>query len=555
MRLISDICYDYLQLLKKEGKISLTEKEIEYSSNDPEDQKRIKESIHNEMGCGDSPLDTSYELYQGQKISSLRAFRIYCDIIIKEDVSTGNRIWNQFVRESFLLIERHKKSLNNARRFIGKSFMAALYSSFKMYIIQYFQVLCAFNIPIMIESFFDTYKEIIDNNELLSEKKDKNKKSLVWGNKTCKYNGGRIRGITLGTTGRSKHCNLIVIDDIYGKEGGNKYTNEDVRKFINGDLMPIWKRKKGRITIFGTVDNTDDIYHTFTKIGGKYRRKLLMCTRDIVAVSDSGWACRLFPAVLDFNKKEVYLPDTFSWDEVMEDKRDMGDFQWYKEMMNEIKIDKSSTISEYLFNKCCDKEYILHEGGEQGKKYIMIVDPSAGEGEYSDYAAIAIIEIEGSKKILRYVWHERMLPIIDPDGGRLDLSSKVEDVYKDFFKPDLYIENNSIGRALIQELRKRGIDPFEHNTKEDKVNIMLDSISELKGESKVIIPNSKTDSFTIEWIHILKKECLNYGLREIRGKLSIEGRGGHDDLVFSFLLAIHYAKEETDTLAEAICID
>ncbi len=552
MRLIASICEDYLKLLKKEGKINLTVKEIENYSQNPDDQQLIKENIHNELGCGPKPYETSYEIYNGQKIHSLRAFKIYCEIIVYEDVSTGQKVWNPFVEDSFLLIERNKKSIINARRFLGKTFAAALYSSFKMYTIHHFDILGGFNIPLMIESFFDIYKEIIDENELLSEKKEKNKKNLIWGNKTCKYNGGRIKSITLGTSGRSKHVNWVFIDDIYGKEGGNKYTNEDVKKFIKGDLMPIWKRKKGRITIFGTVDNSDDIYHTYTKVGGEYRRKLLLCTRNKVAISDSGWACRLFPAILDFVKKEVYLSDLFSWEECMEDKRDMGDFQWYKEMQNEIKIDKSSAISEYLFNKCLDENYILHEGGKLGRKYLMIVDPSAGEGEYSDYAAISVMEIKDSVKILRYLWHERMLPIIDPDGGRLDLSSKTEDVYKDFLKPDLYIENNSIGRALIQELRKRGIDPFEHNTKDDKVKIMMDAISELKTEGKVIIPNNKQDSYTIEWVYILKQECLSYGLREIRGKLTIEGRGGHDDLVTSFLLNIHYATEETDALATCV---
>ena len=185
----------------------------------------------------------------------------------------------------------------------------------------------------------------------------------------------------------------------------------------------------------------------------------------------------------------------------------------------------------------------------------MIVDPSAGEGEYSDYAAIAIFEINGKKKILRYIWHERMLPIIDPDGKGFDLSTKVERTYYLFLKPDMYIENNGAGRILLQELRRRKIEPFEHNTKEDKVRIMTEAISELKNEGSVIIPFNQKDSFTIESVYELKEECIKYALKELRGKLTIEGRGGHDDMVTCFLLGVHYAKEETDTVATAICID
>lgn len=507
------------------------------------------------MGCGNHPLDTSYEIYQGQKISSLRAFRIYCEIIVYEDLSTGDRVYNEFVKDCFKILEHNKKSLINARRGLGKTFFIALYTSFKMYIIQHFQVIGGFNIPIMAESFFDTFKEIIDNNELLAEKKETNRKALIWATYKCIYNGGRIKGITLGSTSRSKHINFSFVDDVMGKEGSNKYSNEDVEKFIKGDLMPIWKRKKGRIAIFGTVDNTDDIYHKYSKIRGDYRRKLLLCTRENVAISDSGWACRMFPAVLDYKERIVYLPEIYSWEKVMEDKRDMGDFQWYKEMQNEIKLDQSSSISEYLFNNICNKEYAMYESGKRGVKYLMIVDPSAGEGEYSDPAAIGIFEIKGKVKILRYIWHERMLPIIDPEGKGFDLSSEVQRRYNMFFKPDLYIENNNVGRVLIQELRRRGIDPFEHNTKDDKVQIMTQAISELKNKDSVIIPNSPHDSFTIEAVAELKKECLKYALKSVGTKLTIEGRGGHDDLTTVFLLGVHYATEETDTVAGAICID
>ena len=195
------------------------------------------------------------------------------------------------------------------------------------------------------------------------------------------------------------------------------------------------------------------------------------------------------------------------------------------------------------------------EIGERGKKYVMVVDPSAGEGQYSDYAAIAIFEKIGDKKVLRYLWQERFLPIIDPDGGDIDLTHKVINVFNDFHQPELWIENNSIGRVLIQNMRKNNVDPNEHNTDKDKVKIMLDSISDFKLDQKVIIPYNKECDYTMEWVEILKKQALSYGLsKKSNGNLIIGGRGAHDDLITAFLLAIHYTNDEEMDIPDAICI-
>lgn len=543
------ICKDYLLLLKEEKKTNLTCEEIDEFSENPGYQEKIKESIDEEL--------LTYEVYQGQKISSERAWYIFCEIIVNEDLETGDKIWNEFLEDIFRVFEKNKKSLINSRRGGGKTFVCCVYAIFKMYLSHHFQVLCSFNIPPMIETFFDKFREIIDENEFLLTKKEPNKKNLIWGVKSCIYNKGRAKGITLRSTGRSKHPNLAIIDDIYGRpEEGERFTNEDVENFIKGDIFPLVERKKARIIFIGTVDNPDDMYHIFAlDKNKKYSRTKMLCTRDTLYKSDTGWACRIYPGVLNFDTKEVFLPNTFTWEGVMEKKRDMGDFKWFREIQQECKIDTSALMSHFLFAKCYDNKRSLMEIGVSGRKYLMIIDPSAGEGKYSDYAAICVLEILRSQLIVRYIWHERLLPIIDPEGGKNDLTNKSKNVYNDFLKPELWIENNSIGRILIQSLRKEGVDPFEHNTNEDKVKIMMDAISEFKQKDRVVIPNNPECSFTQEWVPMLKKECLGYALSKKGEKLIIEGRGINDDMVTCLLLGIHYSGDESTGLAMGIVQD
>jgi len=135
----------------------------------------------------------------------------------------------------------------------------------------------------------------------------------------------------------------------------------------------------GRLTLIGTIDNADDIYHTVAiDDHGKYKRSMLLCNRPTIFVGKTGWACRMYPAILDWDTKEILLPNRFSWDRLMSNKEDMGDYLFFREMMCDIQLDKSAAVSRYLFNKCQDENLILLDHAEDGKKYIMIVDTSAG---------------------------------------------------------------------------------------------------------------------------------------------------------------------------------
>ncbi len=291
------------------------------------------------LGCGPNPLDSSYEVHNGQKISSLRAFMIYCKVMIYSDLASGRTVWRKFLEMQFLLIERHKRISYCAARSSGKSFFANLYISFKMYLVPYFDVLLAFNIPIMTENFFSVFMRVIDNNEMLLSKKEHNKKNMIWGVKKCGYNKGVIKSITVGSTGRSAQVSLCWCDDILSDASMGKYPPEKVSKFILGDLYKTTGQKKGRFVVEGTIHAEDDIYHELAKdSNGKYERERLLCTNEKIFISAKGFACRIFPGILNHKNKEVLVPEAYTYDELMQEKVIMGDYNFYREINKYVRL-------------------------------------------------------------------------------------------------------------------------------------------------------------------------------------------------------------------------
>ena len=557
MRTEHEICQDYLQLIRSENKITLSDDEIDILLDSEQGISQIKEKIESELA--------SIELIKGKKVQSVRAFRIFCEIVVGYDVSTGDPVYNSIVKALYEIVEHNTLSNITIRRGGGKTFFACLYSLFKQYTLHHFSIVCSFNVPIMVESFFDVYREIVDENQMLSRKKFKHGKTEIWSSKGCIYNYGRIKSITLGSTSRSKHPNMIIIDDILGKtDSGSKFNNSDVKNFVLADLLPTLDRKRGRGIMLGTIDNTEDIYHTTAyDEHGKFNRKDMMFNSGKEYYSDTDWRCVIFPAVLNFDTEEVLLPEVYNFKKCMADKKRMGDFLWYREMQLEIRVDKSALISEHVFNQLGDENEKMSEEGVPGVKYLIAVDPSSGEGENPDFAAITVVELRGNRRILRYMWHEKKLPIIDPNGGTDDLGHKVKLVWEWFLKSELWVEDNSIGRILIQYLRSLDVEVNEHNTGLDKVAIFSKAIAEIKDTiemkdgqrvSKVIVPNHPTDEYTQEMYHVLKKEALNYTLIENNGKVTMGGRGTHDDLMTSVLIGLYYVLEESG-YAGCICSD
>ena len=88
MRSKSEIYRDYLRLLREEGKLNYDDKKIEKKV--VEEPEVIRKLLFDES---DGELYKT-EIVKGQRVFSERAFFIFCDIIVRYDLKTGDRIWN-----------------------------------------------------------------------------------------------------------------------------------------------------------------------------------------------------------------------------------------------------------------------------------------------------------------------------------------------------------------------------------------------------------------------------------------------------------------------------
>jgi len=256
MRIKKEIYRDYLTLINKEKNLGYSDEQISEKVNSESGGFTTDKLIHEELYSTEE-IESEYLNEKGVLIkykavvSSRRAWYIWCDIIIKQTIQ-GDKVWNSFVKRDFEIIEWNRFSAKMVMRGAGKSFNWALYQNFKMYLIKGYEVIYICGVPNQYRKFYRIAEEIIDENELLLDKKDiTNLRELKWGMKEMAYNKGISKGITLGTTCRGEHVNLCIVDDPLRDD--NLYADSYIIDYILGAARPTVGRKTGRMGISGCV--------------------------------------------------------------------------------------------------------------------------------------------------------------------------------------------------------------------------------------------------------------------------------------------------------------
>ncbi len=565
MRLTKQILRSYLVLLNEEKKLGYSDEDIDSRINNPEELKALR-------GLLDKELRSTEEI-RGQLVSTLRSFYLWCKVVLKRDFKTGDDIWNNFVKEQFLIVEHNKQSCYMAARGHGKTFFIGIYINFKMYTLEYYDVCYCSNVPIQRRRFLRLVEKIIDSNELLLEKKDKRgvaNKETPWGQNEMEYNEGLLEGTTVGTTPRGGHYNLAVGDDPLRDD--KKYTYEFIINYFQGVLKPTIYRKKGRYIIVGTPQDPEDLFHAL--MNDKLDKNNRPIGRMILGkLSFSGFYSKIFPAILSHERKEVLVPEIWTYEELMIEKDRIGDIRFNREMLCKCITYRNALISSSLFKSCTDAELTMLQKGEAGKKYIICVDSATSDAPTADYVSMAVFEDnqEGKKFIFRNLFHDKGYPVNDPSGGDDDQTHKLYSFYKDFNNALIIIEKNNAGIALSESIRAMGakkgesidvIDHFTHTTatgkvtqKPGKANDVIDYIEHGLKASVVVFPSDPEDNYTIDILEQIKTEHLNFGVKKGKSGEVYEAIAGHDDIFDSCYIAFKYRGDLADTLPFAMTFD
>lgn len=558
MRKKITILKDYLTLINEEKGLNYSEQEIENKIKDPEESKIIEKLMLDEL--------YSTEIIKNQIVSTERSFFIWCDVIVRSDFKTGDRIWNGFVQKQFLLVERNKMTCYMAARGHGKTFFLGLYVSFKMFLIPYYEVGYCSNIPRQRRRFLKLFRALIDTNEILIEKKDKQKianKDIPWGTEEAEYNDGLLEGTTVGTTPRGGHYNLAIGDDPLRDD--KKYTYEYIVGYFQGAYKQTILRKKGRYIIVGTPQDLADLFHTLMN------DKLDKSNRPIGKLvlgklSAAGFQCAIFPGILSHRKKEVLVPEIWNYDELMAEKGRIGEIRFNREILCKCVTFRNSLVGIALFRSCCDETKTLIQKGEIGKKYVCFVDSATSDAPTADNCAMSVWEDDtrNNKFIFRHLFHEKGFPITDPTGGTEDQINVAAKIYRDFNKCLMVIEKNNAGVALSQGLQAKGIEVIEHYThtpasgkpteKQGKADDVIDYIEKGLKAGVVVFPSNPEDHYTIDSLEKLKTEHLNFGVKQGKSGEKYEALAGKDDIFDSCWGAFKFSGDNIDTIPYAVTV-
>lgn len=206
MRNLTRILKDYLLFLNEDKNLGYTEAEITAKLESDTECNSLLELLLKDL--------SSTEMFKGQEVSTERSFEIFCKVVISKDIKTGRSVWNTFVAKQFLLWEHNEQVCYLAGRGLGKTFFLRLYIIFKMFLLPYFDACYSTNTPKQKRRFMKDTEDMIDNNELLLEKKNKKRASnreISWSREEMEYNHGLLEGTTIGTTPRGGHYNLVCL--------------------------------------------------------------------------------------------------------------------------------------------------------------------------------------------------------------------------------------------------------------------------------------------------------------------------------------------------------
>lgn len=480
------------------------------------------------------------EMMNGQLVSTVDAFYHFCRFVVYKDRATGMTVWNSFVKQLFMDVEYHRLVSIMAARGHGKSFtIFVLYQIFKAFLWEGYTSIIVCNIPRMAVTNMRILKEMIGNNELLLEKKEVAKgKELKWTETEIEYNGGYIETISIGTSPKSAHVNMVVGDDVLRDD--RKYSDAYNENYFLGQLFPTINRKKGRMCVLGTPVHSEDLLHVLMQ---DTKGEIIRDGR----ISAKGFYSKAYPAILDSNKKEILLPEIYSYDQLMKIRDTQGIRYFDREYMCVCISDDSTLFPIELIEYCSDDLERYAFSGKEDSFYVIGVDVATSAAKSADYSAYVVLEVKENKKgglvkTLRHVFHDK--------GIQVDTQiEKIAELSKLFNNAFVLVEKNNVGVALIQGLEKGGINIKSYVTDAPKkIGCVRYLINEMRNR-RVIFPKEN------EYIKRVKDELKNFGVLKKGTREVMTALSGHDDLVDALWLALEASRQMESPCSLVICQD
>jgi len=363
---------------------------------------------------------------------------------------------------------------------------------------------------------------IIVNNEFLDSKRAKNAK---WSTTEISYNNGKVVGKGVGAEVRGGTYDYIVCDDILRSD--NKFSDEDIEKFVGEELEAMIFVRKGQMVIVGTPKSESDIFSTI---------------EELIRTSDnSGWTLHTYPAITNWEQKEVLCDDRFTWGQLMKKKDIMGQMKFDKEFMCKTYSSGSQLFPHELRSTAKKlganyKVYSKAKPEEQSSiRYYVGVDCARAGTASADFTVLTVIAYntkDNTKRVV-WVWRKKGLKIKE----QVD---QIAEISRNFGHPIILVEKNNMGQDFIDIM----VDNYNLNVesfttggkgqgKEDLIRYLVTAFE----NEKIILPTA--NEFSRDIISELDRELERFVVEVTRaGNEVFKGSGHtHDDMVISLALA------------------
>jgi hypothetical protein len=440
-------------------------------------------------------------------------------------------IYCQVMRKWEKLIKQHKHIAIESARGGGKSvFFSLILPLYRQYLFYGQKImLTSASYPQSIANL-SLIEDTINGNDLLSAKCQKGDKVSV-GTGLLEYNGGSIVSRSVGSEIRGWHGDLIVHDDLLRSD--EKISEEVIEQFVLEDSDPMILSRNGQIIVTGTMKHENDL---FGKIESLSTDKL------------SGWHLFKFPAIINWEEKELQCPERFTWNQLMRKKASMTTMKFLKEYQLEYYSSKYGLFPSSIIKTALDKgiDKLFERRVEDGFSYVVGVDCARSGSTSADYTVVTVLKVNPNNftRTLVYAWRSK---------GRKtsEQVKKIADISNIYDNPVVLVEKNNFGQDFIDMLvDDHGLMVESYTTggkgqtKEELIRYLINTFE----NEKVVIPTGDYESK--DYADILTNELAKFkSVVTKAGNETFKGVGSHDDCVDSMALANIAAKTITTPFA------
>jgi len=428
--------------------------------------------------------------------------------------------YNNLLRKWHKILRKHKYISVLCARGHGKSvFFSQVYNIYDMFLFKFRRIILISASQPQADELLENMKLIIENNEWLVSKKDSNK----WANQRIGYNEGYVMTAGIGSEILGQHVDRIIIDDILRSD--NKLTDQQIEDYIDMNLSPMLLNRKGQMILVGTPKTEKDIFSTIRQ--------------RIKEEPKCPWKLFSFPAIIDYETKELQCPDRFTWEQIMQKRLEMGPLKFAREYQLEFYSREKSLFPKVIVDSACSKGdncVILNKADGRGAEwsFVMGVDVARSGSVSADYSVATVIAYNGVTNIkqIAHIWREKGLKISEQ-------AAQIAMISRSFNHCQVLVEQNNMGQDMIDELAdvwNVGVESFVTGGKGQKKEELIRFLITAFEHEQIIIPRG--DDTSIYVTNELISELDRFStIITPAGNEQFKGLGSHDDMVMSLALA------------------